>query len=73
VAGVAAGLVGAAALGEPITAAAALLSASIITGLLLGGAARAVTAGYLLRTVRQPNVRKRPIPAIRPVPGPFRA
>jgi hypothetical protein len=51
-AGVAAGLLGAAMLGEPLTAAAVLLSASSVTGLLLGGAVLVATAGVLLRTAR---------------------
>jgi hypothetical protein len=51
-AGVAAGLLGAATLGEPLAAAAVLLSATSVTALLLGGAALVAAAGILLRTTR---------------------
>lgn len=47
----AAGL-GAATLGEPLAAAAVVLSASSLTGLLLGGAALTLTVGALLRATR---------------------
>ena len=52
VAGVAAGLLGAATLGEPLADAAVLLSATSVTALLLGGAALVAAAGILLRTTR---------------------
>ena len=53
VAGVVAGLVGAATLGEPITAAVVALGASTGTAMILGGAVLALAAGVLLRTARE--------------------
>ena len=52
VAGLLAAGVGAATLGEPLAAAAVVLSASSLTGLLLGGAALTLTVGALLRATR---------------------
>jgi hypothetical protein len=52
VAGAVAGAVGAAALGEPIVAGAVVLSATGVTGLLLGGAVLALATGALLRAGR---------------------
>ena len=53
VAGVLAGLVGAATLGEPIAAAVVALGASTATAMLLGGAVLALAAGVLLRAARE--------------------
>ena len=53
VAGVVAGLVGAATLGEPITAAVVALGASTVTATILGGAVLALAAGVLLRAARE--------------------
>ena len=53
VSGVVAGMVGAATLGEPITAAVVALGASTATATLLGGAVLALAAGVLLRTARE--------------------
>ena len=52
VAGVVAGLVGAATLGEPISAAVVAFGASTATAMLLGGAVLALAAGALLRAAR---------------------
>ena len=53
VAGVVAGVVGAATLGEPISAAVVALGASTATAALLGGAVVAAAAGALIRTARE--------------------
>jgi hypothetical protein len=53
VAGVVAGLFGAATLGEPVTAAVVALGASTATATILGGALLALAAGVLLRTARE--------------------
>ncbi len=52
VSGIVAGVVGAATLGEPVTAAVILLGATSTTGVLLGGAVVALAAGALLRATR---------------------